>query len=348
VGVLGFGILIFGILSKHKIQMNTKIIHWGIIGCGNVTEKKSGPAFNKVPNSSLVAVMRRDATKAEDYALRHGVPRWYSDAAKLVNDAEVNAIYIATPPDSHEYYVQMALEAGKPVYVEKPMTLDYAAALRLQKLALKYKDRVVVAHYRRKWPQFEKVQQLLADGIIGKPLMAKLRLFKKSLTPEELQKPGVAWRINPAVSGGGLFHDLAPHQLDLLLHWLGPAGEASGFSSNLGGLYAAPDMVNGSFMFNSGVQFTGQWCFCAPEFLQEDLCEIVGSKGRIRCSVFGSNEVHCETSKGKMEFSFEPPEHNQIYLIDAVVKFFRGEAPNPCPAAEGAEVMRIMDAFSRQ
>ena len=73
-------------------------IKWGIIGCGDVTEVKSAPAFNKVPHSSLVAVMRRDAAKAQDYALRHGVPKWYINAEQLINDPEINAIYIATPP----------------------------------------------------------------------------------------------------------------------------------------------------------------------------------------------------------------------------------------------------------
>ena len=92
-----------------------KEIKWGIIGCGDVTEVKSGPAFNKVPNSSLVAVMRRDAAKAQDYAFRHNVSRWYDNAEKLINDPEVNAIYIATPPLQHEEYTLLSLAAGKPV-----------------------------------------------------------------------------------------------------------------------------------------------------------------------------------------------------------------------------------------
>ena len=76
-------------------------VKWGIIGCGDVTEVKSGPAFNKVKNSSLVAVMRRDGEKARDYAHRHNVPKWYSDAEALINDPDVNAVYVATPPSSH-------------------------------------------------------------------------------------------------------------------------------------------------------------------------------------------------------------------------------------------------------
>src|SRR5688500_6285467 len=108
-----------------------KKIRWGIIGCGDVTEVKSGPAFNKVTNSELVAVMRRNAAKAEDYARRHHVPKWYDDAQKLIDDQDVNAIYVATPPQSHEEYTLRAFKAGKPVYVEKPMATNAASASRM-------------------------------------------------------------------------------------------------------------------------------------------------------------------------------------------------------------------------
>ena len=103
-----------------------KAVRWGIIGCGNVTEVKSGPAFQKAERSNLVAVMRRDGAKARDYAQRHGVPRWYDDAQALINDAEVDAVYVATPPSTHKLYALMAIAAGKPVYVEKPMAMDAA------------------------------------------------------------------------------------------------------------------------------------------------------------------------------------------------------------------------------
>src|SRR5258706_15147477 len=98
-----------------------KTIRWGIVGCGDVTECKSGPAFGKARNSALVAVMRRDGAKAADYAKRHNVARWYDDGAKLIADPDVDAVYVATPPDTHEFYALMAAEAGKPVYVEKAM-----------------------------------------------------------------------------------------------------------------------------------------------------------------------------------------------------------------------------------
>ena len=191
-------------------------IGWGIIGCGDVTEVKSGPAFNKVENSSLVAVMRRNAAKAKDYAQRHGVSKWYTDANDLINDEEVNAIYIATPPAFHEEYAIASIHAGKPVYIEKPMALNYASANMISKIANEKNVKVSVAHYRRGQPLFNKVKELLNENIIGDVRFAKLEFYKKQLEKEALTIPKVAWRVDPAIAGGGLFHDIAPHQVDLM------------------------------------------------------------------------------------------------------------------------------------
>src|SRR5688500_12185762 len=110
-------------------------INWGTIGIGNVTEKKSGPAFSKIANSKLVAVMGRNPEKAADYAARHGVPVWYDNVDDLINDPKVNAIYIATPPDVHLEYASKAMLAGKPVYVEKPMARNAAECDEMNKIS---------------------------------------------------------------------------------------------------------------------------------------------------------------------------------------------------------------------
>ena len=97
------------------MNKNKKTIRWGIIGCGAVTEVKSGPGFQKANNSELVAVMRRNGNKAADFAKRHQVPKWYDDADFLIQDDEVDAVYIATPPDTHKYYT-LHVAAAKKLY----------------------------------------------------------------------------------------------------------------------------------------------------------------------------------------------------------------------------------------
>ncbi|HMI77859.1 MAG TPA: Gfo/Idh/MocA family oxidoreductase [Ferruginibacter sp.] len=318
-------------------------INWGIIGCGDVTEIKSGPAFNKVPNSALVAVMRRNGEKAKDYAQRHNVPRWYNDASQLINDPEVNAVYIATPPSSHEEYAIAALNAGKPVYVEKPMAFNYAAAKRMAIAAAAKNVKLVVAHYRREWPLFKKIKELLNDKAIGDIRLARLEFYRPALTKEELAVEKNAWRVDPAVSGGGLFHDLAPHQLDIMYWLFGDAEKIDGISSNKAGNYTADDMVSGSISFKNGIVFNGDWCFCANESI--DHCEITGSKGKISFSFFGSSDIELVSDGRSFMINLEPLQHVQQPMIEKIVQYFLNKTSNPCTGEEGAEVMRWMEEF---
>ena len=323
-------------------------IKWGIIGCGDVTEVKSGPAFNKVKNSSLVAVMRRDGEKAKDYASRHNVPKWYTDANQLINDPEINAVYVATPPQSHEEYTIAALQAGKPVYVEKPMALNTEAAVRMMKAAKENISRLSIAHYRREQPMFKKIKQLLDDSAIGKIKFADLRFLKPPLTNEEIEIPKTKWRIDPSIAGGGLFHDLAPHQIDLMIYFLGNIKNAKGISANQEKAYKADDTVSGTILFESGAIFSGLWCFTIAGNETTDHCEITGSTGEITFSIF-DNPVINLTRKGKKEIiEFEKIPHVQQPMIEKVVDYFLDNGPNPCSAEEGVRVMEMIEAFTKQ
>ena len=320
-------------------------IKWGIIGCGDVTEVKSGPAFNKVANSKLVAVMRRDAAKAEDYAKRHGVPNWYSNASDLINDPEVNAIYIATPPLQHEEYTIAALAAGKPVYVEKPMALNSAAAQRMADASEKYGVKLVVAHYRRAQPLFLKIKSLLAEKAIGDVRFVDLKMLQP-IASDIIANSEENWRINPAISGGGLFHDLAPHQLDLMLYYFGNAVIFNGLASKQDISAPVEDLVTGHIQFENNVVFNGLWCFSAPKSEQSDSCDIYGSKGKITFSVFGQYiKINIE---GKEEtLQFEPLQHVEQPMIEQMVSYLIGEGENPCSAEEALKTMKIMDAFTK-
>ncbi|MEJ7778133.1 MAG: Gfo/Idh/MocA family oxidoreductase [Daejeonella sp.] len=314
-----------------------KKITWGIIGCGDVTEVKSGPAFNLVPGSELSAVMRRDEAKASDYAQRHQVRKWYSNAEELINDDEINAIYIATPPAYHEAYTVQALKAGKPVYVEKPMALDSLECIRMMEAAEKYSCKLSVAHYRRAQPKFLKILGLLKDKAIGDIVSADLN-FRQAYQPGTEN----TWRANPAISGGGLFHDLAPHQLDLILYFFGQPLMTEGTSLNRASLYDADDYASAYIIFNEGIKFSGQWDFNARADDETDMCEIIGTKGTIRFAVF---DGLCELIiNGRTEsLNFAQLAHVQQPMIEQVVNYFLNKGPNPCSAVDGVEVMRMID-----
>ena len=320
----------------------TEMINWGIIGCGDVCEIKSGPAFSKVPHSKLVAVMRRDAAKAKDFAERHHVPKFYTNAEDLVNDSEVNAVYIATPPSLHEVYTEMALKAGKPVYVEKPVTTDAASVKRMIGYEKKYAGKVSVAHYRRALPLFRAIKELLQANRIGK---VKLVLLK---TLQPIQSKIVAqtsdnWRIDPQYSGGGLFHDLSPHQLDILYWLFGKPEMVDVFATNQGKHYNAPDVTMVRLSFANDVYFNGVWNFNIADSAVEDSCEIIGDKGSMRFSFFSMGHLTLITNEGTELIEMQYPKHIQQPHINNVVQFFRNEGPNPCSLEEALVTMEIMD-----
>lgn len=320
-------------------------INWGIIGCGDVAEKKSGPAFNRVANSSLVAVMRRDKDKAADFAMRHQVPKWYGIAQDLINDPDINAVYIATPPSSHEKYAIAALEAGKHVYLEKPMAMDRKSAQRIHQNAESSNGKLVIAHYRRALPLFIKVNDLLKERMIGEISWVDIRM-NQPVNTEIIADTEINWRLNPAISGGGLFHDLAPHQLDLMLHYFGEVEEAMGFSVNHSQTSKADDLVSGLIKFSNGINMRGTWDF-ASENIPEDICEIHGANGKITFPFFGE-KINVWQAGIKSSIPLPYPEYVQEPMIAKVVNYFLGREPNPCPGEEAVEVMRLIDVFTNK
>ena len=319
------------------------MINWGIIGCGNVTEVKSGPAFKKISGSSLHAVMRRDAGKAEDYAKRHNVENWYSDAEALISDASVNAIYVATPPSTHEYYAIKAMEAGKPVYVEKPMTTDAASARRIAEAAKSLNIKLCVAHYRRQMPVFKKIKQLLDDNFIGQILTVNLIFYQHGSDASAEN-----WRLEPGLSGGGYFHDLAPHQLDLMYYYFKAPVFVKGVSLNQAKKYAADDAVACTMLFENGALMNGLWSFSVPVSEEKDICEIIGTEGSIRFSVFDMKKITVKKNGREEEIFFDLLQHVQQPMIEKVVDYFSGNGPNPCSGDDGHTVMWMIDEITNK
>lgn len=320
----------------------TGTVNWGIIGCGDVCEVKSGPAFNNVHNSKLVAVMRRNLAKAKDFAQRHGVPKYYGDAGELINDREVNAIYVATPPSTHEFYTEMALKAGKPVYVEKPVTINSVSLRRMIEMEKQHDGKVSVAHYRRGLRLFNKIKQLIINEAVGKVKLISLKTWQP-VTSKIITQTEDNWRVNPVISGGGLFHDLSPHQLDILYWLFGVPETTNVLVANQGKLYDAPDVIMLQLRFDNDIYFDGVWNFNVAESATADSCEIIGDKGIIRFSFFKVSKIELTNTDGIRSLEEEYPANIQQPHINNVVKYFRGEGQNPCSLEEALVTMKIMD-----
>ena len=317
-------------------------IKWGFIGCGEVTEKKSGPAFSIVPGSEVVAVMSRNAEKARSYAERHHIKRWYIAAQELLNDPEVNAVYIATPPSTHATFAIMAMKSGKAVYVEKPMASHYEDCCRINRISELTHQPCFVAYYRRYLPYFIKVKNLIQQGAVGKVINVQIRF---AVPPRDLDynSKNLPWRVQPDIAGGGYFYDLAPHQIDLLQGMFGQIIEAEGFKGNRGGLYETEDSVSACFRFDSGLLGSGSWCFVAHESAKEDCIEIIGDSGSLSFSVFNYTPIVLHTERGREEIKVENPEFVQLPLIKLVVEHLQNKSVCTCDCVSATSVNWVID-----
>lgn len=325
-----------------KSNKTLRSIRWGIIGVGDVTEHKSGPAFYKLENSNLVAVMRRNAEKAKDYADRHKIAKWYTDGSALINDESVDAVYIATPPDSHALYAIEALKAGKPVYVEKPMARNYTECMEMLKVSRETNTPLWVAYYRRSLPAFLKVKELIEKGSIGRPLMINIKLFKQAV--EKNQRPEeMHWHVFPEIGGAGHFFDLASHQLDYLDFVFGKVTQVNGLAVNQAGLYPAEDTVCGSWKHESGVVGTGSWCFVVDEKSEEDYIQIIGDRGEISLPCFTEGDVVVKNQEGTKKLSFQNPQHISQNLIEQIVNELIGNGKCVSSGESAARTSWVLD-----
>ena len=320
-----------------------KEIKWGFIGCGEVTEKKSGPAFNEVPGSQVVAVMSRSEKKARSYAERHHIRKWYTDAQELIDDPDVNAVYIATPPSSHATFAIMAMKAGKPVYVEKPLAASYNDCIRINRISEQTGVPCFVAYYRRYLPYFQKVKEIIQSGGIGDVINVQVRF---SVPPRDLDYHSgkeMPWRLQPDISGGGYFYDLAPHQIDLLQDLFGVITRAHGYPANRAHLYEAEDTISACFFFESGIPGSGSWCFVGHDSAKEDRIEVIGEKGMVSFSVFNYDPIHLVTSKGDRRITVPNPPYVQLPIITEVTRHLQGIGVCECTSVSATPVNWVMD-----
>jgi predicted dehydrogenase len=320
---------------------NNKIIRWGIIGCGNVTEVKSGPAYQKTAGFTIQAVMRRDAKKAADYAKRHGIPNYYTHADDLINDPNIDAIYIATPPDTHKYYGLKVAEAGKPCCIEKPLSPNYNDCLAITEAFEARKIPLFVAYYRRTLPRFEQIKKWIDTKSIGE--IRHIRWHLSKTTSEQDLSGEYNWRTDATIATGGYFDDLASHGLDLFIYLLGNIKEVSGISVNQQGLYSSKDSATASWLHESGITGTGSWNFGCYE--REDIVVIYGSKGKITFSIFENDPIVLFNMNTKTELAIEHPENIQLYHVQQMQGHLNGNSKHPSNGYTASHTSWVMDTI---
>lgn len=315
-------------------------INFGIIGCGNVTEKKSGPAFQKIEGSNLLSVMRRDEEKLIDYANRHNVPKYSTNYLDLLKDEDINAIYIATPPNMHHFYTLEAAKYGKAVYVEKPMAMNVAECEEMIQACKDNQVPLFVAYYRREHDRFKKIKELIASNEIGE--IRSFNYFYTSKLPSG--DPNRSWLMTKEIAGGGLLYDIGSHMIDIMIYIFGDVKMAAGISSNQSGALNVNDVTSGILQFKNNIQGSIQLSFNTNE--TRDELTIIGSHGSIKCSIMLSDfTLHVTKNDTSYELSFPDLEHVQLPLIKRVVNTLLGKDTYDTTGIYGLRTQEILETF---
>lgn len=318
-----------------------KKINFAIIGCGDVTEKKSGPAFQKIEGSTLYAVMRRNEKKLIDYAKRHGVERYSTNYLDLLEDENIDAIYIATPPHMHHFYTIEAAKHGKAIYVEKPMARTVEECREMVETCAQHGVDLFVAYYRRGQEKFNKIKTIIDSNQIGTVQAFNLQFITKNAEID----PERSWLLDKEIAGGGKFYDVGSHMIDMLLYLFGDVQMATGLSVNQSKSADVNDNTSGIIQFKNGTQGTIQFAFNGHENLDKTI--IVGSDGHLEFSMMENTPVILYKDGQIEEYTFEPLEHVQMPFIERVVQTLLEKDQLEADGLYGLRTQEILETLDR-
>jgi predicted dehydrogenase len=288
--------------------------------------------------------MRRNGALAADFARRHGVPRSYDNADAIIQATGIDAVYIATLTDSHREYTLRCAAAGKPVYVEKPMAMNQLQCTEMIAACRSAQVPLWVGYFRRALPRFLAVKELVESGAIGDVRMVITRQFQRLPSAEQMKT--LPWRINPALSGGGFFFEMACHALDFLDFVFGPIETVRAFAGNQANAYRPEDIVAASYRFASGIYGSGAWCFAAD--VDEEYNEIIGASGRIRFSTYAPVPIRLCRGGTTEEIPIADPPHVHQPMIQSIVNELNGSGHCPSTGDSGARTAWVLDEILRE
>ena len=315
------------------------ILRWGIIGCGAVANSKGGPSLYNVKRSKLVAVMSRREEKARAFARRHGAKKFYTKVEDLLKDEEIDAVYIATPPYVHCQYTIRAAEAGKHVLCEKPMAMTVKECRMMIDACRRADVKLMVAYYRRGWPNVQAVKKVIDQGEIGDIILAKVHAARY-YGPEK-----ISWRINPEISGGGVLMDLGSHYIDLLTYLLGDVSGVKALTESVYWNYEVEDSAMLLMKFERGSH--GVASFNWNIGVRELEFGIYGTKGKVSFSPGSpsrSGDFTLFLGEEEKKINLKPTSITHLEIVRNFISGVLEDEELICPGEEGIKTNKVIEA----
>ena len=313
-------------------------LRWGILGCGNVAEYKGGPPLYSVDDSELIAVMRRDRAKAEDFAERHGAQRAYSDIGDLLADDEVNAIYIATHPYLHCEQTIRTAQAGKHILCEKPMAMTVEECQRMIDACHDAGVTLMLAYYRNFYPNIVKMKALMDEGAIGEVVLARVN-HTGFYDPSRHDLS--SWRVDEKISGGGVLMDLGSHRISLLQYLMGDIASVQGYAEAVHLDIETDDSAVFTLCFESGAHAVANINWNVGVSIDD--VEVYGTEGALRCSPLNSGNLTLETeSAGLVKMHQTPFPHTHTGLVEDFLNHLKTGELIRCSGEAGLQTNAII------
>ena len=325
-----------------KTNSEPGFLSWGLIGCGDIARRRVAPAFRDLQSCRLIAVSRANFDRAESFAKEFGASRWYRDWREVITDAEVEAVYIATPVHLHAAQAVAAAEAGKHVLCEKPMALSVAECDRMITACDANNVKLGVAYYRHFYPVVDRIRQVLRSGEIGKPVVIQVNAFER-FNPEPSDPR--RWLVEKDLSGGGPMFDFGCHRIELLINLFGRIEETVALVGNVLFEREVEDTCLALFRFENGTQAVLSVTHAARE--PQDTLAIFGAEGSIDIDRLNEGKVRLKTIEGERE-ELHPP-HSNLHqpLIDDFTEAVLNNREPRVDGRVGREVARVEEEISR-
>jgi len=313
-----------------------KQIGWGLIGCGDIAQKRVAPAIRDLASCELIAVNRAQSELAASFAKEFGARRWYLDWKKLLLDEEVNAVYIATPVHLHAEQAIAAAEAGKHVLCEKPMAMNVRECDQMIDACRTNKVKLGVAYYRHFYPVVTRIKAIVKSGEIGTPVLAQINAFERFNPAGDDPR---SWLVKPELAGGGPMFDFGCHRIEVLTNIFGPIAEVKGMTARVVFERDVEDTAAALFGFERGGCAVLSVSHATAE--PADSLNIFGSVGSIRVSVLNEGKIRITGKLGERYESRPPHPNLHAPLIEDFVKAVLTDRAPKVSGATGRAVALI-------
>jgi predicted dehydrogenase len=298
-------------------------LKWGLIGTGDIARRRVAPALVDLPSCELLAVSRGRPELAEPFAREFGVPRWYANWQDLLNDKEIDAVYIATPVHLHAAQTIAAANSGKHVLCEKPMAMNPHECEEMIAACRANNVKLGVAYYRHFYPVMDRIKNLIAAGEIGRVTFAQINAFEWFDPPPDHPRH---WLIDKAQAGGGPMFDFGCHRIEVLTDLFGPCRRLKSIVANVVFDREVEDTAATLFQFESGVCATLTVTHAASE--PQDTLDIFGTHGSLHIPVLNKGEIRTiRGSEAHTEFHPPAPNIHQPLIEDFVQAVLTGREP---------------------